>query len=298
MLELGFKTPTGEVVYYNTGQGMGIYSSWTSIALLHHVLVRLAALRCGIHPFSDYIILGDDVAIANGKVAEAYKDIMTGLGVEISHSKRVVPQENFNSVEFASKLIVNGVNIRPLPLGLLFQDDVVRFLRLSQSTLVQLAECSVTDPLSRLLEAMAQGPSSFRRAPSNPFNDGILGRIIFKNLSLEDYVTILGISTAVSLFKENFGSCNIEPFDMRQVTKPLPRLGRDFVTYLEIVPWHQPSRLLKVMQDLTNSLFRQATAKVYQYAFDHNELANRIIGTLGLSPVEKTFLSVGRFPEF
>jgi len=144
---------------------------------------------------------------------------------------------------------------------------------------------------------MAQGPSVFRKAPSNPFNDGILGRKIFKNLSLEDFVAILGISTAVSLFKESFGRCNVEPFDMGQVLKPLPRLGWAFDTYLEIVPWHQLSRLLTVMQDLTNSLFRQATAKVYQYAFDHNELAKCITDSLMLRQVEKDFLNVKSFPE-
>jgi len=48
---------------------MGIYSSWTSIAVTHHLLILLAAHRVGHHYFKDYAVLGDDVVIADERVA-------------------------------------------------------------------------------------------------------------------------------------------------------------------------------------------------------------------------------------
>lgn len=61
------------------------------------MIVRLAALRCGHRHFVDYIILGDDVAIADFKVAEEYKKIILSLGIDISLSKSVLPMKGYNS---------------------------------------------------------------------------------------------------------------------------------------------------------------------------------------------------------
>jgi len=156
--ELPFKTPTGDMVYYQTGQGMGIYSSWAIIALTHHIIVRLAAYRVGIKDFQDYIILGDDVTIGNEAVAGSYAKIIEQLGMEIRLTKSVIPHQDYNSVEFASKLIVNGRNIRPLPLGLLLQGDSIRMISLVLTTCTTLAEAGVRRPVKRVLVSMA--PSS------------------------------------------------------------------------------------------------------------------------------------------
>lgn len=111
---------------------MGIYSSWSSLAYLHHVLVRVAALRCGIHNFKDYIVLGDDVAIASKEVGSAYRDLIRGIGVEIRISKSIVPSNGYSGWEFASQLAVNGTLLSPLPLGLLITGkltDLLKFIR-------------------------------------------------------------------------------------------------------------------------------------------------------------------------
>lgn len=77
------------------------------------------------------MILGDDVVIFNSAVGASYKDIITSLGVSISLTKRVSPKDALIRSEFASKLVCNGINISPLPLGLLFQfksEDLFKFL--------------------------------------------------------------------------------------------------------------------------------------------------------------------------
>lgn len=82
------------------------------------------------------MVLGDDVVIFNEVVAGEYSKLIQSIGVQISAMKTVSPQtEAVNGVEFASKLVVNGINISPLPLGLLFQEDSLRLSNLLVSTI-------------------------------------------------------------------------------------------------------------------------------------------------------------------
>jgi len=61
------------------------------------MLVRLAAKLCGYNNFKEYIILGDDVAIANCRVAEVYVSLIDKLGIDISLPKSVLPRNGFDS---------------------------------------------------------------------------------------------------------------------------------------------------------------------------------------------------------
>jgi len=80
---------------------MGAYSSWAAFSLSHHVVVRIAARRAGLSPsFSDYALLGDDIVIANSKVAEQYLTILEELGVQVSPSKSHVSPDTY---EFAKR---------------------------------------------------------------------------------------------------------------------------------------------------------------------------------------------------
>lgn len=73
-------------IRYARGQPMGALSSWPSMALVHHVLVQFSAFTADKYsafqtlefPFRDYMILGDDIIIANEKVAESYKKGLCG----------------------------------------------------------------------------------------------------------------------------------------------------------------------------------------------------------------------------
>jgi hypothetical protein len=102
----------GETVRYSVGQPMGAYSSFASLALTHHVIVRVASIQAGVNPNKLlYAVLGDDGALAHEKVAKYYRDIFLQLGMKIN------PIKGFDGtvLEFAKQLwTINGYNISPL----------------------------------------------------------------------------------------------------------------------------------------------------------------------------------------
>jgi len=114
----------GREIRYSVGQPMGAYSSWAMLALTHHVIVQLAALRAGYNHFSHYAVLGDDIVIADKQVAEEYLLIMHELGVSINLNKSVISNR---FAEFAKRLRgPNGIDITPIGPGLtlrLVRDD-------------------------------------------------------------------------------------------------------------------------------------------------------------------------------
>lgn len=104
-------------VRYSVGQPMGFYSSWPVFALTHHFVVWYSAWRSGIKNFTDYVILGDDIAIANPTVAEEYFRIITEvLGMNISKAKSILPETNSNSTsaEIAKRFFKDGLELTPL----------------------------------------------------------------------------------------------------------------------------------------------------------------------------------------
>jgi len=73
------------------------------LALTHHVIVQIAAIRVGKPRFSNYALLGDDIVIADTAVATSYHMIMTqALGVDINLSKSLISNDSF---EFAKRLV-------------------------------------------------------------------------------------------------------------------------------------------------------------------------------------------------
>lgn len=71
-----------QFVRFRSGQPLGFLSSWplfVRFALSHHFLVWLAADE--VYPerkFTNYALLGDDIVIADKKVAECYFDMLLG----------------------------------------------------------------------------------------------------------------------------------------------------------------------------------------------------------------------------
>lgn len=100
--EFECKTPNGVKHFsYSTGQPMGAYSSWPAMALSHHFLVRLSAIRAGITgPYCDYFLLGDDLVIYNDLVAEQYKILLKQYDMPFSEAKTHV---SFDTFEFAKR---------------------------------------------------------------------------------------------------------------------------------------------------------------------------------------------------
>jgi len=107
-------------IRYQTGQPMGALTSWASMALVHHALVLYAAVSSGIYTprdvltFIDYMVLGDDVVIANKAVAEAYARLMSELHVPLSmHKSHISDLGMFN---FANQTFVQSMNVSPVSL--------------------------------------------------------------------------------------------------------------------------------------------------------------------------------------
>jgi len=103
---------------YSVGQPMGSYSSWAAFTLAHHLVVQFCAKLNGKFPFTNYIILGDDIVIKDNKVARSYIKFMNKLGVGISLHKTHVSKDTY---EFAKRWIryspLDGYKeVSPIPL--------------------------------------------------------------------------------------------------------------------------------------------------------------------------------------
>jgi hypothetical protein len=103
---------------YTVGQPMGALSSWAMLALTHHFLVQCAAWRAG-HAkdrlFLDYAILGDDLVIADWKVARVYLEILDSLGVECGLHKSLLSPKGL-ALEFAKRTFYLGKDVSPVPI--------------------------------------------------------------------------------------------------------------------------------------------------------------------------------------
>jgi hypothetical protein len=107
-------TPT---VRYAVGQGMGLFSSWSSMALLHHYIVN-ELCSC---PTDSYVLVGDDLLIKNASDSFAkYRQIMDEIGVGVNMSKTLVSSSYPHTIEFARNYVIQGHRIKPLPTGAVF----------------------------------------------------------------------------------------------------------------------------------------------------------------------------------
>jgi hypothetical protein len=102
-------------VTYRTGQPMGALSSWAIFSLSHHLVVQWCAWRVGFNRwFTLYALLGDDIVIADEKVAKEYMKVMDALGVKIGLAKSLVGQDL--SMEFAKRFVYKGQDVSPISL--------------------------------------------------------------------------------------------------------------------------------------------------------------------------------------
>jgi hypothetical protein len=104
----GFHPASPPTVRYGTGQPIGALSSWASLAWVHHALVHFAAQKVGfrIGTFRDYIVLGDDIVIANTEVATSYQEVASTFSIPIGLAKSYISPEKgvFN---FANRMFVD-----------------------------------------------------------------------------------------------------------------------------------------------------------------------------------------------
>jgi len=142
---------------YEVGQPMGAYSSWAMLAITHHVLVQVAAVRAGLTGFSDYAVLGDDIVIANDAVASEYLKIMEYLGVSINLSKSL---ESDRFLEFAKRWIgPNGVRITPIGPGLILR--LIRNKFYLASLFSEMFKLGLVSTFQELLAHISDLPKTF-----------------------------------------------------------------------------------------------------------------------------------------
>jgi len=99
---------------YAVGQPMGAYSSWGMLALVHHAMVQYSAQRAGFKGwFALYAVLGDDIVIADDRVAKKYRALCRLLGVEIGLAKSLV--SSGKTLEFAKRFFYEGSDLSGMP---------------------------------------------------------------------------------------------------------------------------------------------------------------------------------------
>lgn len=81
------------------------------MAITHHFIVNLAALRAGkILPFKAYALLGDDLVIADDGVATEYRKLLLLLDMPISEAKT---HRSYDLYEFAKRLVLKSEEVTP-----------------------------------------------------------------------------------------------------------------------------------------------------------------------------------------
>lgn len=85
------------------------------LALVHHAIVAFAAHKAKMKRFTNYAVLGDDIIIANSRVALSYLSILREIGVEVNLAKSIISPRRF-VLEFAKKFFVNSGTANMIPL--------------------------------------------------------------------------------------------------------------------------------------------------------------------------------------
>jgi hypothetical protein len=118
----------GHKYKYEEGQGMGTYCSWPLMALLHHIIVQLAAEKAGLTKYKGkswiypwYILLGDDLSLVGSDLYREYLSIMNIIeeGI-VNRTKCIINRKgSANMVEFASRYFLQGREITGVSTNLL-----------------------------------------------------------------------------------------------------------------------------------------------------------------------------------
>lgn len=85
------------------------------LALTHHFIVQVAAVRAGYRmgSFNLYAVLGDDIVIANKKVARQYLILLDQLGVSVGLAKSLISPRGV--LEFAKRYMSSRADLSPVP---------------------------------------------------------------------------------------------------------------------------------------------------------------------------------------
>jgi hypothetical protein len=98
---------------------MGAYSSWAVFTLCHHFFIWKACKKANRKwKRAPYMMLGDDIVIADDTIAKYYKELLAEWDIPFSKEKTHVSLHGF---EFAKQISLHGKNISPFPLSALYE---------------------------------------------------------------------------------------------------------------------------------------------------------------------------------
>jgi len=104
-------------VKYSVGNGMGLFSSWPTMALTHHYIV---SHLCKV-PSENYRLVGDDLLIKDCKISyEKYLDIMSDIGMSVNLTKTIKSESGRHTLEFARNYIIKGCPINTIRFGAVY----------------------------------------------------------------------------------------------------------------------------------------------------------------------------------
>ncbi|QDB74989.1 MAG: RNA-dependent RNA polymerase [Epicoccum nigrum mitovirus 1] len=141
--------------FYEVGQPMGALSSWPGLAITHHWIVQVAALRVynSRNWCTQYEVLGDDIVIFDPAIAEEYRNIMAVLGCEINLNKSISSLTR-PVFEFAKRTcwgfaIVSGISMAQIRAGWKVGGRVANALQFARAGLLETTEALLQAVLSR-----------------------------------------------------------------------------------------------------------------------------------------------------
>jgi hypothetical protein len=107
-----FLTNNGDLIQYATGQPMGARSSFPMLALTHHVIIQLSAMKAEIPEYTAYAVLGDDSSLTQQSVSSWYLAFMEQFGVPINLTKSITHvKDAIPMAEICKRVFMDGVEI-------------------------------------------------------------------------------------------------------------------------------------------------------------------------------------------
>lgn len=144
-----------EWLRYGRGQPIGALSSWASLALTHHFVVQLAAMRANRFPFMGYRVLGDDIVIAGTEVADLYVSVCSELEIPLNNKGITSdPDKAIGGLaltNFANQYFLGTENISPISLK---EEVMIHSLAQRVQNVVKLVQRGVLSINRSLLEGL------------------------------------------------------------------------------------------------------------------------------------------------
>lgn len=178
MVGIPFKFQSKEIKY-TVGNPMGFYSSWASFTLAHHFVVFAACQKLGIKwSEAPYVMIGDDIVIADSSLGAEYLSLVTSLGIDVSLNKTHRSPDLF---EFAKRLFFKGEEITPFPISSLKESGkrsyLLTHLLIESEKKGWLTKVSIPDAVRDFYSIIRERRRSFR---AKMFKDAYISERIMK----------------------------------------------------------------------------------------------------------------------